>query len=1257
MSESASKSRARGSAPAPQRAPAREPSSGSAGARSGLPGLLQSAAPAMGLGVQRQVALSEPGDRFEREADAAADRVTGGGNVEPSAISPVTPDALAQTAPQEPAAVAQDAMPETAVQKAAAAPEKQPEAAVEKAAAAPEKKPEAAVQKKGSGPGPEEQKHPMDPVQKAAVKPEEKKPVQTDAAVGSKPAPARSMGAAASDAIASKGAGKPLEPSTRGTLESGLGTDLSGVRVHDNAAARSSAEALNARAFTHGSDIWLGPGESQNDTRLMAHEATHVVQQSGGVNRMVQRANGGAPGAGAVTPSTTTGANPAGATPAAGVLPSKAGEVIDVTNHKMLLPSLTIPEFKFVPLKSANYVTLRRENRTDQRQEWRDKLGPSVEPKAFDKLKSLPGIPKAKPSAGASANATGGANDPDKFLFFRLEPGKATDREGKAVGREGFLFGTPAELKREFIIPRWDRNGAARAMDVDHKEELQLGGSDAIENYQVLDGSANRSAGIKIHNKIIGSIRNSVKLHLGEAPFGKQEPSRKELETLYANYELTFKEIKGDATDNPAGFDAKWDKGQVEDVEAPLKALKVLSPQEVEANKLLSGVRTRLVLFPLASGGPPKNISWDADNRRPAPGIDFERDLGFKGLKQPVNMTYDDAAQRGNITGYFRPRRKSITPYPIGPILLSGVGNLPFACRMDSGSLLQSMRFASMYGLSAVEFSEATFDERGLYARGKVAPSLQILKKLPIDVVVEGDDVKLETTITADGLELPKPFKVTEGALVLSLGTNGPEAEGNIGIAIERLGEGRIGVKAGADGIELHGSFDFDKKTFDKARIEVHYVKDMFSASGEIGIPPGKINGIKSATIRAAYAKDQFSASGLVKPDIPAVEEAGLSIEYGEQTGLKFSGDLAIKKDTPGIEGGSIHIEALKLPGSEEFKVKGAGTAKPKIPGVDSELKVSYDDGTFDAAVTASYDRGRLKGSIEVGVTNRPTADGKPSGPAPEKGGDITVYGGGSLTIVLGPLQGTVGVHLLPNGEIEVAGELDLTTHDFPPAKRFDKNIFTLHIDIPILGITVPVVHTHIGIFATVEGGLDVNAGIGPGVLTGRLGVNYNPSHEENTKLWGKASLHVPADAGLRVFVSGGLGAGIPLVDATAKLTVGASLGLEGALDADVPVEWTPAKGLTLDPVVSIHAEPKLKVGVTGSVDVVFDTWLHTFHLYHHDWDLASFEYGSNLAFGVTFPMHYDESGGFDFSLDKVKFQVPDIKPKEILSDVISRIV
>lgn len=87
---------------------------------------------------------------------------------------------------------------------------------------------------------------------------------------------------AADAAISNPGPGTPMHPATRGTLESRLGTDLGDVRIHDDATAQHQAAAVEARAFTHGNDIWLGSGESQSDLSLMAHETTHVVQQRGG---------------------------------------------------------------------------------------------------------------------------------------------------------------------------------------------------------------------------------------------------------------------------------------------------------------------------------------------------------------------------------------------------------------------------------------------------------------------------------------------------------------------------------------------------------------------------------------------------------------------------------------------------------------------------------------------------------------------------------------------------------------------------------------------------------------------------------------------------------------------------------------------------------------------------------------------------------------------------------------------------------------
>lgn len=82
--------------------------------------------------------------------------------------------------------------------------------------------------------------------------------------------------------------GSPLIPYTRMMLESSMDADLSVVRVHDDAAAHKVSSGLNARAFTHRNDIWLGAGESQHDLWLMAHEAVHVVQQEGATSNRLQ---------------------------------------------------------------------------------------------------------------------------------------------------------------------------------------------------------------------------------------------------------------------------------------------------------------------------------------------------------------------------------------------------------------------------------------------------------------------------------------------------------------------------------------------------------------------------------------------------------------------------------------------------------------------------------------------------------------------------------------------------------------------------------------------------------------------------------------------------------------------------------------------------------------------------------------------------------------------------------------------------------
>ena len=87
--------------------------------------------------------------------------------------------------------------------------------------------------------------------------------------------------------------GQPLSAATRAFFEPRFGQDFSGIRVHCDAAAARSARDVGAKAYAAGHDIVFGAGqfapETHDGRRLLAHELTHVVQQSGSLHHAVQR--------------------------------------------------------------------------------------------------------------------------------------------------------------------------------------------------------------------------------------------------------------------------------------------------------------------------------------------------------------------------------------------------------------------------------------------------------------------------------------------------------------------------------------------------------------------------------------------------------------------------------------------------------------------------------------------------------------------------------------------------------------------------------------------------------------------------------------------------------------------------------------------------------------------------------------------------------------------------------------------------------
>jgi pimeloyl-ACP methyl ester carboxylesterase len=87
--------------------------------------------------------------------------------------------------------------------------------------------------------------------------------------------------------------GQPLIPTVRSQMEQNFGADFSKVRVHTDGQSDQLNRTLDAQAFTTGQDIFFQRNayrpNSGSGKQLLAHELTHVAQQTGGAGGQVQR--------------------------------------------------------------------------------------------------------------------------------------------------------------------------------------------------------------------------------------------------------------------------------------------------------------------------------------------------------------------------------------------------------------------------------------------------------------------------------------------------------------------------------------------------------------------------------------------------------------------------------------------------------------------------------------------------------------------------------------------------------------------------------------------------------------------------------------------------------------------------------------------------------------------------------------------------------------------------------------------------------
>lgn len=105
-----------------------------------------------------------------------------------------------------------------------------------------------------------------------------------------------------------RGTGFQMDSRTLLDMGNKFGTDFSRVNLHTDGNAALLNQQMNAQAFTVGHDIYFNRGKynpgSQSGRRLLAHELTHVIQQGGAVQPMIQKDGEGesSGGSGSSTP-------------------------------------------------------------------------------------------------------------------------------------------------------------------------------------------------------------------------------------------------------------------------------------------------------------------------------------------------------------------------------------------------------------------------------------------------------------------------------------------------------------------------------------------------------------------------------------------------------------------------------------------------------------------------------------------------------------------------------------------------------------------------------------------------------------------------------------------------------------------------------------------------------------------------------------------------------------------------------------------
>jgi hypothetical protein len=1234
--------------------------------------------------VQAKLTVGPVGDRFEQEADRVAARV--GSASSAMASPPPTISGLSvQRAPLPPLAgpeqedEAVKAPEERAQRKASSAPkskEDRPERrAQRKAAPATKKEPDrsaARAQRKAKAePGKEEDR------------PEKKALAQGDRDAGAPIGAEGGTAPAAVDAAIQRMRKRPapaLDPTTRARVENAVGTRLDGVRVHTDSAAAEAANALRARAFTVGQDMFFGQGQFDPRTtqgqRLIAHEAAHTVQQRGGSAgaQRIQRAN---KKKSQIAPQPQ---KPAAKTVVDRIEDTKAKWAIDLTTDTVELPKLELPKVKGVlkgtdstiakaeqgrslPVEKKPFtldpVPKRPESAQKVFEYWTEKARKKFSPDLKKKIETL--ITTQKP-AGAQLRYRGAP------VYVLYSGGK------KAEGAKTMFVGTIKGLSEHdsLVRPMLGPKGGHALLDADHSLDLQLGGEDSFENLALLDRDYNRKAGPAIQGRVKTSIQDTIDAAKADMAANNTKPSKNlpknSLDTL-RNWTILFHTVVA----TKPGTETMWTRDDIRQG-VHLKYIKAMTAKELvkEGFVFEEGQHPdHINVFPDPTGGYAVRFEFSKDGHRLKKPDFFYR--GYTVLKV-TDLKLPTATEKNHDMATMTVRREKtkkqegkpdIVEFADAPLTIKHDENLGFG-----GYVTNDSRYAAFAKgkvtftpLCPIDFSDVQITADGdIVAVGNILPTLQLFPGLNIPIILRGPDILLRFPIPTESLNFG-PLHVTDAALEMGVGANGFFIAGVAGIAVDQVGSGTLVARVEKDDVIIAGDFNLDLDFLDPAKVAVVYslAKDDFDAKATLGVKKGALPGVESGQVEVSITRETFGLVGTLNLG-GILAGSSITVGYTPEAGLLIEGkDLPLPVEKlPGVSDAKVTVRARRSPDTGEWSVSGGGKASLAAAGARGTLDIMFDGLAVDFTGRVDVAKGPASGWLQISATNRALdEEGKPIEGGPV--GDLHIWGKGEATVAFGKvLTGKAGIEYTPDGRVIVVGEIAMPpTYDLFPRKDLapKEPLFSVNPpDFPIWGVKVGPVG--FGIFAFVDASIKLDAYVGPGQLRdAKVSATIDLDKPEEATVHGGAQFYVPAYAGLTLDVGGGVKAQVAVAYVKGRVGLYGTLGVLVEGSFDVGVDWNPADGFAVEAEAKVTAQPKFEIGVNASITAGVDLGLFDIDKTWGPWTKKLGEFGPQMQLGAAFPMKWSEKDGLDFDVDDIRIEKPRLDAKEIMKGAFDMLV